>query len=108
MRTEIILTIIAMAGATFLTRFASPALLGGKRMPVSFERFLRHVPTAILTALIAPCLLAPRGYLDISSGNSYLIAGSIAAVLAYFRQPSIITMGGGIIAMLVLRSMGFN
>ena len=106
MRTEIVITIIAMAAATFFTRFASPALLGGAAIPPRLKRFLKHVPTAILTALIAPTLFAPQGYIEISTGNSYLIAGTIAALLAYFRQPPIVTMKSGIAAMLAIRSFG--
>lgn len=106
MRTEIVITIVAMAVATFFTRFASPAILRGSSISPRFKRFLKHVPTAILTALIAPTLFAPQGYIEISTGNSYLIAGTIAALLAYFRQPPLVTMVGGMAAMLTLRSLG--
>lgn len=105
MRTEILITIIAMAVATFFTRFASPAILSDSGISPRLKRFLKHVPTAILTALIAPALFAPHGYLEFSTGNSYLIAGTIAALLAYFRQPPLITMGGGIAAMLAIRCL---
>lgn len=106
MRTDIVLIIIAMAVATFLTRFASPAILGGAGISPRLERFLKHVPTAILTALIAPPLFAPHGYIEFSTGNSYLIAGTVAALLAYFRQPPVVTMGGGMVTMLAIRSLG--
>ncbi|MEN6412878.1 MAG: AzlD domain-containing protein [Veillonellales bacterium] len=106
MRTEVIITIVAMAVATFFTRFTSPAILGDTGISTKLKRFLKYVPTAILTALIAPALFAPHGYIDFSMGNSYLIAGAIAALLAYFRQPPLITMGGGMAAMLAIRSLG--
>lgn len=106
MRTEVVITIVAMAVATFLTRFISPAILGNAGISPRIQRFLKHVPTAILTALIAPTLVAPHGYIEISAGNSYLIAGTIAALLAYFRQPPMVTMGGGMAAMFVIRSFG--
>jgi branched-subunit amino acid transport protein len=104
MRTEVVITIAAMAAATFFTRFASPAMLGGSDISPRLKRFLKHVPTAILTALIAPALFAPQGYIELSTGNSYLIAGTVAALLAYFRQPPIVTMGGGMVTMLAIRS----
>lgn len=104
MRTEVVITIAAMAAATFFTRFASPAMLGGSGISPRLKRFLKHVPTAILTALIAPALFAPQGYIELSTGNSYLIAGTVAALLAYFRQPPIVTMGGGMVTMLAIRS----
>jgi branched-subunit amino acid transport protein len=104
MRAEIILTILVMAVATFLTRFVSPALLGTVGIPSWLSRLLKHVPTAILTALIAPALLAPQGSLEISPANHYLIAGLVAALMAYRRQPPIVTMGAGMMVMLALRS----
>ncbi|MDF2500112.1 MAG: branched-chain amino acid transport [Anaerosporomusa subterranea] len=106
MRTEVVITIVAMAVATFFTRFTSPAILGGAGISPRLKRFLKHVPTAILTALIAPTLFVPHGYIEFSTGNSYLIAGTIAALLAYFRQPPLVTMGGGMATMLAIRSFG--
>ncbi|MEG6584275.1 AzlD domain-containing protein [Dendrosporobacter sp. 1207_IL3150] len=105
MRTEIMLTIVAMAIATFLTRFTSPALLGNTRLPDWFVRLLKHVPTAMLTALIAPALLAPKGIVEVALTNHYLIAGLVAAYVAYRRQPPIATMGSGMAVMLLLRSI---
>lgn len=107
MRTEVVVTIILMAVATFATRFASPAILGAAGIPACFKRFLKYVPTAILTALIAPTLLAPHGYVEVSPHNSYLIAGAIAALLAYLRQPPLVTMSGGMAVMLGLRIFNF-
>lgn len=106
MRSEIVLTILAMAAVTFLTRFASPALLGGTRIPNWFGRLLKHVPTAILTALIAPALLAPHGSIALTLENHYLLAGAVAAFMAYRRQPPVVTMGVGMAVMLALRSIG--
>lgn len=103
MRIEFFLNILAMAAATFVTRFASVGLLGGTGVSVWFGRFLKHVPTAMLTALIAPSLFAPRGYIELTFSNHYLLAGMVAALAAYHRQPPIVTMGAGMAMMLVLR-----
>lgn len=106
MRTEVVIIVAAMAIATFFTRFASFAIFGSAGISPRLKRYLKHVPTAILTALIAPTLFAPQGYIEISTGNSYLIAGIIATLLAFFRQPPLVTMGGGMVAMLAIRSFG--
>ena len=53
--------IAGMALVTFATRFAAVALLGQKKMPAGLERWLRHIPTGILTALIAPCPSSAEG-----------------------------------------------
>lgn len=108
MRSEIVLTILCMATATYFTRFASPLLLGRTGVPRWLSRLLKHVPTAILTALIAPALFAPQGFVEIGPANHYLIAGGVAAFMAYRRQPPAVTMGSGIATMLLLRMGGFG
>lgn len=106
MRLEILLIVLGMSVATFLTRFGSVALLSKIGLPSWFERWLKHVPTAILTALIIPSLLLPQGYVDISFNNHYLLAGVLAAVVAYTCRNAMLTMGLGLTAMLSLRWLG--
>lgn len=103
MRSEIVFTILCMAAATYFTRFASPLLLGSTGVPRWLARLLKHVPTAMLTALIAPALLAPQGAVDIGPANHYLLAGLVAAFMAWRRQPPAVTMGSGMAMMLILR-----
>lgn len=103
MRIEFAMNILAMAAATFATRFISLGILGGTGVPAWLGRLLKHVPTAMLTALIAPALLAPQGQLELAFSNHYLLAGSVAALVAWKRQPPLATMGAGIAAMLALR-----
>ena len=106
MRLEVVLTILCMAAATDFTRFASPLLLDRTGVPRWMVRLLKHVPTAMLAALIAPALLAPQGYLQIGPGNHYLLAGAVAAFMAWRRQPPAVTMGSGMAVMLLLRMGG--
>ena len=106
MRLEVVLTILCMAAATYFTRFASPLLLDRTGVPRWMVRLLKHVPTAMLAALIAPALLAPQGYLQIGPGNHYLLAGAVAAFMAWRRQPPEVTMGSGMAVMLLLRMGG--
>ena len=106
MRLEVVLTILCMAAATYCTRFASPLLLDRTGVPRWMVRLLKHVPTAMLAALIAPALLAPQGYLQIGPGNHYLLAGAVAAFMAWRRQPPAVTMGSGMAVMLLLRMGG--
>ena len=106
MRLEVVLTILCMAAASYFTRFASPLLLDRTGVPRWMVRLLKHVPTAMLAALIAPALLAPQGYLQIGPGNHYLLAGAVAAFMAWRRQPPAVTMGSGMAVMLLLRMGG--
>jgi branched-subunit amino acid transport protein len=106
MRAEIVLTILGMTAATYFTRIASPLLLGKTGVPRWLARLLKHVPTAMLTALIAPALLAPQGFVEIGLSNHYLLAGMVAAFLAYRRHHPAVTMGLGMATMLILRLGG--
>ncbi len=103
MRSEIFLIIFGMAAVTFATRFSCVALFSKTGMPKWLERWLKHIPNAILTALIVPALLLPQGQIDISWQNHYLIAGMVAAVIAYKSRNIIATLLLGMGTMLVLR-----
>ena len=98
MRVEILLIILGMAVVTFFTRFTCLALFNHNGVPGWLERWLKHVPTAILVSLVAPALLLPAGSLDISVDNHYLLAGCVTAVTAYKTRSVIatITLGLGV------------
>ena len=106
MRPEMLLIIAGMAAATFITRFGALALLRKTGLPYWLERWLKHVPTAVLTALIVPALLLPEGRVDLSFGNHYLLAGILAAIVAYTCRNAMLTMGLGLTAILSLRWFG--
>jgi len=97
-----ILLIIGMAAVTYMTRIGSQVLFARTGMPSWLERWLKHVPTAFLTALIVPALLMPKGQLDISLGNNYLLAGVVAAIAAFRTRsvPVTVALGMGIMIFL--------
>jgi len=107
MRIEIMMIILGMGAVTFFTRFGSLAIFRQTGMHPSWERWLKHVPTGILTALIVPTLLLPEGKVDLSLNNHYLIAGIIAALVAYQSRNAILTMSLGMAAMFILRWFNF-
>lgn len=100
MDNKILFIIISMALVTYLTRVGSLALFRFTGIPVWLNRWLKHVPIAILTALIVPALLLPKGSLDLSLQNPYLPAGIIAAAVAYKTRHIIPTLGLGMLVML--------
>ncbi|TEB06099.1 Branched-chain amino acid transport protein (AzlD) [Pelotomaculum schinkii] len=102
MRSEIFLIIAGMAIATLFTRFACLALFRRNGVPVWLEKWLKHVPTAMLTSLIIPVLLLPGGKLDLSLNNHYLLAGCAAALAAYKTRNVLATMSLGLAVMLSL------
>lgn len=103
MRSEVFYIIIGMTLVTYFTRIGALALFRFTGVPTWLNRWLKYVPVAILTALIMPSLLLPKGYLDISLNNHYLIAGIVAAFLAYKSRNIIVTLGIGMSIMFVLQ-----
>jgi len=77
------LMILGMVIVTYSVRLSVMAWLGGDGLPPVIRRGLRYVPPAALTAIIAPALLMPEGRVDVSPGNLRLIAGVVAAVVAW-------------------------
>lgn len=106
MHSEIVLIILGIAAATFFTRFACLAVFNRNGVPAWLEKWLRHVPTAILASLIAPALLLPAGSLDISTDNHYLLAGCVTAATAYKTRSVIATIALGLAVMFALRWFG--
>lgn len=106
MRIEMIVLIFGMALVTFFTRFGSQVLFRQVGMPGWVDRWLKHVPTGILTALIIPSLLLPKGRLDLTVHNDYLLAGLLAAVVSYKFRNTALTLLLGLTTVVLLRWMG--
>lgn len=103
MRSDVFYIILGMALVTYLTRFGTLVLFRFTGVPTWLNRWLKYVPAAILTALIVPSLLLPKGYLDISLNNHYLIAGIVATFVAYKSRNIIATLGLGMSIMFALK-----
>lgn len=77
------LMMAAMVGVTFLTRFSMLELFTRIRIPMLLMRALRFVPAALLTAIAVPGLIYKGGAPDLSPGNEQLLAGIVAALVAW-------------------------
>jgi len=96
MRTEVILTLIGMGIVTYFTRSFFIVFLNGEVLPPFVKRWLGFVPVAVLTAIIAPIIIAPGGKLHLTYDSPYLIAGVFTAVVAAVSKNLIITVISGI------------
>ncbi len=100
---EVIL-IAGMALVTFAVRYPVLALLGKIPLPDPVFRALRFVPPVVLTAIIVPAVLLPQdNRLDLSYTNSYLIAGLIAAFVAWRTRNLLLTIVLGMLALWLWR-----
>lgn len=106
MRPDMLLLILAMAAVTFSTRFGSQVFFQRIGLPHRLDRWLKHVPTGILTALIVPSILMPDGRIDLTLHNNYLIAGIFTAAIAFRFRNTALTMILGLAAVIGLRWLG--
>jgi branched-subunit amino acid transport protein len=100
------LTIVGAGAVTFALRLSFIALLGRVEMPLFLERALRFVPAAVLTAVVIPLLFYEDGSLDVSLGNERLLAGLLAALIAWRTRSVLFTLGGGMAALWALQAIG--
>ena len=92
--------IMLVAGLlTYGLRLFFILLLGRGEMPPALHRALRFVPPAVLTAIIFPEMLMPQGRLDLSLGNIRLLAGLLAAFVAWRTRNTLLTIGIGMLAL---------
>ncbi len=99
------LSIVIIGIFTFITRLSFILLLGNKEIPPIVIRALRLVPPAVLSAIIFPELLSPGGQLDLSLGNARLLAGLLAALIAWRTRNILLTIGAGMAALLLLQML---
>ena len=99
------LTIIAMGVITYALRLSLIGALGQITLPPLLVRGLRFVPPAVLTAIIVPELVLPSGQLDLSLGNVRLMAGALAAVVAWLSQTVWLTVVVGMVTLWVLTAL---
>lgn len=91
-----LLTILGMAAVTYLTRIGGDLLMRGRRLGPRMTAALDAVPAAILTAVIAPSVLA--------AGVAEALAGAIT-VAAAFRLPLLATIAVGVASLVALRAV---
>ena len=95
---------IAVGILTFLTRLSFIQLLERWQAPPIVQSALRYVPVAVLTAIIVPELVVVEDGLDFSLGNARLIAGVIAALIAWRTKSALWTIAAGMAVFLVLNN----
>jgi Predicted membrane protein len=88
---------------TFGMRFSLIFLFGRFEVPQTMRKALHYVPPAVLSAIIFPELLYPAGSLDLSLGNTRLLAGFVAILVAWYTKNTLLTILAGMIALLILQ-----
>jgi branched-subunit amino acid transport protein len=106
--TTLWLTILGAGVVTFALRLSLIALLGRIEVPPFLEHALKYVPAAVLTAVVIPLLIYQDGALDVSLGNERLLAGLLAALIAWRTRNVLLTLGGGMAMLWTLQAVGIG
>lgn len=97
------LVMIGLGLLTFLTRFSFIALLERWQAPPIVQRALRFVPAAVLTALIVPELVLRDEVLNTQLANPRLLAGLLAALVAWKTRNVVLTIVIGMVVFWLLQ-----
>lgn len=90
------LVLVAVGVGTFAIRLSFIELFGRlDDVPPAAERALRYVPPAVLAALVVPELVLVDGALALHPGNGRLVAGGLAAVVAWRTGDLALTLVAG-------------
>jgi branched-subunit amino acid transport protein len=102
---ELWLALIAIGLITYATRLSFILLFGRMDVPVQLQRALRYVPVTVLSAIIFSELLVREGAVDLSPGNARLLAGLLAALVAWRTKNVLLTIIAGMAALLLIQWM---
>lgn len=86
-----------MALVTYIPRFTPLFLLSKKDLPKLFVKWLKYIPVAVLSALLAPLILIRENHLDFSVHNSFLLAAIPCFIVAAISKNIFLTILTGII-----------
>ncbi len=103
MNISIWIVMIILGLLTFATRLSFMVLMERINLPRNFQRALRFVPIAVLSAIIAPELGYSNNSLAITFTNPRLLAGLIATLVAYRTRNVILTILAGMVAFWILK-----
>ena len=96
--------IVVVGAINFASRLSFIALFARREMPPLLARALRHVPAAMLTAIVVPAIvIAAPGVLRLDLGNVKLIAALVAGVVAWRWRNTLLTIVVGMGALWLLQ-----
>ena len=99
------LVLIAMGLTTYALRVSLIGVLHRLALPPLVTRALRFVPPAVLSAIILPNVLAPADHLDLTLRNPRLLAGLLAALVAWRTRSVILTVLLGLAALWLMQAL---
>lgn len=90
---------------TYLTRLSFIYLFSHASLPAWLQRGLRYVPPAVLSAIIFPEIFLQNGKLAVTLENTRLLAGIVAALVAWRTRNALLTILAGMAVLLLVQWM---
>lgn len=92
-----------MLAVTYVPRVLPVLVLSSRRLPSVVVAWLRHVPVAVLAAILFPALFVQEGRIDLGLDNFFLWAALPAFLVAWRRRSFFATVIVGIVVVAVAR-----
>lgn len=103
---ELWITLFGMTLIAFALRYVPLVMLERFSLPPSLQQALRYVPAATLAGLVFPALLAPKGQWALGLDNERLLAGMVAAAVAWRFKNILLTLLVGMAVLWLLQWVG--
>lgn len=103
---ELWIALLGMTLIAFALRYLPLAMLERFSLPPNLQQALRYVPAATLAGLVFPALLTADGQWAVGLDNERLLAGIIAALIAWRFKNILLTLLVGMGALWLLQWMG--
>jgi branched-subunit amino acid transport protein len=97
------LLLAGMGLITYAIRAVPILLMERVTLPPLVMRGLRFVPPAVLSAVVLPELVRTNGTLNLSPANPRLLAGLLAAAVAWRTRNVLLTILAGMLALWALQ-----
>ncbi|HTR59734.1 MAG TPA: AzlD domain-containing protein [Casimicrobiaceae bacterium] len=98
------LLIFAVGAITYTARMSFIALFARREMPPLLAEALKHVPAAMVTAIVVPAVVfLPAGVLRLDFENPKLIAALVAGAVAWWTKSAVATIVAGMVVLWSLR-----
>ena len=95
--------VVGVATLAFRLSFVE-AFANADGVPPNLRTALRYVPPAVLAAFVLPAFLLADGSLAVGPGNDRLLAGGVAALVAWRTGSVLGTLVVGMVVLFLLRT----
>ena len=96
----ILITLVGMMAVTYIPRLLPVLTLSSRELPPVIVKWLSYVPTAVLSAMLVPSLLAPEGSINLGFENLYFWVAIPTFAVAMFTRNffGTVAVGMGLVA----------